>query len=121
MNPREDQPTCGSDRRQSRKSKQLCRQVAESLDWVLSGDSRDELLQNLRVVAVEPAPYSSRLRVTVASHLPPEEAEPRAILDRLQRHSGRLRCEVAASIHRRKVPTLVFEVLVALPPAVATG
>ncbi len=30
--------------RQSRKSKQLCRQVAETLDLVLSGDCRDEIL-----------------------------------------------------------------------------
>jgi hypothetical protein len=33
------------------------------------------------------------------------------ILERLQHYTGRLRYEVAASINRRKVPTLVFEVV----------
>ena len=32
-------------------------------------------------------------------------------LEQLQQHAGRLRCEVAASINRRKVPTLVFPVV----------
>ena len=96
---------------QSRKCKQLCRQVAETLDWVLSGDSRDELLQSPRVAAVEPAPYSSRLLVTVVTDLPAEEVDRQLILDHLQEHAGRLRCEVAASINRRKTPTLVFQVI----------
>ena len=111
LNPRDDQKNDGSGRRQSRKSIQLCRQVGEALDWVFSGDSRDELLQSLRVGAVEPAPYSSRLLVTVVTDLLAEEADRQSILDRLQEHAGRLRCEVAASINRRKVPTLVFRVI----------
>jgi ribosome-binding factor A len=89
----------------------LCRQVAEALDWVLYGDIPDDLLRSLRVAAVEPAPYSSRLLVTVVTDLPPEEADPQMILVRLQQHAGRLRCEVAASINRRKVPTLAFQVM----------
>jgi hypothetical protein len=32
-------------------------------------------------------------------------------LNRLDANSGRLRCEVAASINRKRVPTLVFNVL----------
>lgn len=111
LNPRDDRRASDNSRRQSRKSKQLCRQVAEALDWVFSGDSRDELLQSLRVVAVEPAPYSSRLLVTVVSDLPARTTDSQSILGRLQDHAGRLRCEVAASINRRKVPTLVFQVL----------
>lgn len=111
LNPRDDHKSGGNARRQSRKSKQLCRQVAETLDWVLSGDCRDELLQSLRVVDVEPAPYSSRLLVTVVTDLSPEEADRHVILERLQEHAGRLRCEVAASINRRKTPTLVFQVV----------
>ena len=105
LNPCDDRKSGGNDRQQSRKCKQLCRQVAETLDWVLSGDSRHELLQSLRVVAVEPAPYSSRLLVTVVTDLSSEEADRQLILDRLQEHAGRLRCEVAASINRRKTPS----------------
>ena len=33
-----------------RKAQQLCRQVARTLDLVLSGDSRDEVLQNARIM-----------------------------------------------------------------------
>lgn len=96
---------------ESRKARQLCRQVAETLDWVFSGDAPDDLLRSLHVASVEPAPHSSRLLVTVVADLPAEKAEPRLILERLQQHAGRIRCEVAASINRRKVPTLVFQVV----------
>ena len=41
-------------RRDSRKAKQLCRQVAETLDLVLSGDSRDDLIQRLHVMLISP-------------------------------------------------------------------
>ena len=109
LNPRDDQQGC--ERKQSRKSRQLCRQVAEALDWVLSGDSHDELLQSLRVADVQPAPFSSRLLVTVVTDLPAEEVDRQSLLDRLQEHAGRLRSEVAASINRRKAPTLVFQVI----------
>lgn len=108
LNPRDDPKDGGRNRWQGRKCTQLCRQVAETLDLVFTGDCRDELLQSLRVVAVAPAPFSSRLLVTVVADLPAAEADPQEILDRLQKHAGRLRSEVAASIHRRKTPTLVF-------------
>lgn len=94
-----------------RKAKQLCRQVAETLDLVLSGDCRDELLQCLTVVSVVPAPNSSRLLVTVSADLPVEEFDRHEILELLERQTGRLRCEVAASISRKRVPSLVFHVL----------
>jgi ribosome-binding factor A len=95
----------------SRKAKQLCRQVAETLDLVLSGDSRDELLQSLHVLSVVPAPNSSRMLVTVSADLPPEDYNRRKILERLDEQTGRLRAEVAASIHRKRVPSLVFHVV----------
>ncbi len=97
--------------RHGRKCKQLCRQVAETLDLVLSGDCRDEVLQGLHVVSVVPAPNSSRLLVTVAADLPFAHPDRGLILRRLDEHSGRMRSQVAASIHRKRVPALVFEVL----------
>jgi ribosome-binding factor A len=116
LNPRDDHKGGGSRRNESRKARQLCRQVAETLDWVLSGDSPDDVLRSLRVAAVEPAPFSSRLLVTVVADLPADQADPRLILERLQQHTGRFRSEVAASINRRKVPTLVFQVAAAASP-----
>ena len=68
---------------QGRKSKQLCRQVAETLDMVLSGECRDERLQSLHVISVEPAPDTSRMLVTVESDLPTEEFDHAAILAEL--------------------------------------
>ena len=98
-------------RRDSRKAKQLCRQVAETLDLVLSGDCRDELIQSLHVMSVEPAPNSSRLLVVVTSDLPAEQYDWQRIMDRLREQAGRLRSEVAASINRKKVPLLAFHLL----------
>ena len=96
--------------KEDRKAKQLCRQVAEILDLVLSGDCRDELLQSLHVVSVVPAPNSSRLLVTVSADLTVEEFDPQEILSLLERQTGRLRCEVAASISRKRAPSLAFHV-----------
>ncbi|MBC8868262.1 MAG: ribosome-binding factor A [Planctomycetes bacterium] len=107
--------TCNTGRtrshKESRKAKQLCRQVTEILDLVLSGDCRDELLQSLHVISVVPAPNSSRLLVTVSADLPIEEFDRQEILELLERQTGRLRCEVAASINRKRVPALVFHVV----------
>lgn len=97
--------------KESRKAKQLCRQVAETLDLVLSGDCRDELLQSLHVISVVPAPNSSRLLVTVSSDLSIEAFDRQEILGLLERQAGRLRSEVAASINRKRVPSLVFHVV----------
>ena len=97
--------------KESRKAKQLCRQVAEILDLVLSGDCRDELLQSLHVTSVVPAPNSSRLLVTVSADLPIEVFDRQEILELLERQTGRLRAEVGASINRKRVPSLVFHVI----------
>jgi ribosome-binding factor A len=85
---------------------QLCRQVQEALHWVLGAD-RDEVLQALQVVSVEPAPSAARLLVTVRAEGP----DVATALEHLERATGRLRCEIAASIHRRRVPELTFQVM----------
>lgn len=97
--------------KENRKAKQLSRQVLETLDLVLSGDCRDELLQSLHVVSVVPAPNSSRLLVTVFADLPSELFDQQEILERVDDQMGRLRAEVAASINRKRVPSLVFHIL----------
>jgi ribosome-binding factor A len=89
-----------------RKALQLCRQVQEALHWVLGAD-RNEVLQALQVVSVEPAPSAARLLVTVRA----EGADVATALEPLERATGRLRCEIAASIHRRRTPELTFRVM----------
>lgn len=99
-------------RRDSRKDWQLCRQVFETLNYVLSGDSHDDVLRSLLVAEVSPAPDATRLLVTIQPLDVGEGPDPVLILHRLQQAVGRLRAEVGRSISRRKVPELVFRVVV---------
>ena len=94
-----------------RKTRQLCCQVAETIGLVLTGECADELLHNLLVVGVTPAPDSSQLLVTLRADLPAEQIEIDQIACRLAKVSGRLRSAVAAAIHRRRTPRLAFQVL----------
>jgi ribosome-binding factor A len=89
-----------------RKTLQLCRQVERALMFVLS-DSDDDVLRDLMIVAVEPAPHAGRLLVTTAPLY--EKIDPIDATTRLQAARGWLRTEIAASIHRRKVPDLLFQ------------
>jgi ribosome-binding factor A len=103
----------GSRRKTQRKGRQLGRQIAETLDQAFA-TQRDGILSALHVVAVEPAPDTSRLLVTVGT-LPSEELDPLEVIARLEAASGRLRSEVAAAITRKRVPVLVYRVAVRRP------
>lgn len=94
-----------------RKAIQLCSQVAETLGLVLAGDFDDELLHNLQVVSVNPAPDASQLAVGLRADVPDGQVNAREILDRLASVAGRLRCEVAAAISRKRAPKLVFHLV----------
>jgi ribosome-binding factor A len=94
----------------NRKALQLCGQIARTLGWVLAWESGDDRLRGLTVVAVEPAPDSTRVLVTVCPQATCEAADPGQVLERLYRYAGKLRTEVAAAIHRKRVPELVFRV-----------
>jgi ribosome-binding factor A len=96
-------------RKPDRKSLQLCSQVADTLNQVLSGECNDDLLRNLHVARVVPAPDASQLLVIVAPAWRDEPMRSAEVLDRLATHSGRLRSEVAAAITRRKAPRLSFQ------------
>ena len=102
-------------RRHDRKTLQLCRQVADTLGLVLSGECDDDLLRSLHVVAVTPAPDASQLLVIVAPALSSEKVDPTQVLSRLAACAGRLRCEVAAAISRRRTPRLAFQFVSGLP------
>jgi len=93
----------------NRKALQLCREVERTLGTLLAGGCGDSLLHDLLVQSVVPAPDSTRLLVTL-SFLGPAAVEAGEVLTRLQRAYGLFRGEVAAAIHRRKVPDLTFQV-----------
>lgn len=106
--------------KRDRKAMQLCRQVAETLDLVLSGELSDELLSGLKIVSVMPAPDSSRLLVTLQPHTSDEWFDQSKIMTHLAAASGRLRHAVAMAITRRKAPVLAFQVIAAGLPAPST-
>ncbi len=74
--------------------------------FVLS-DSDDDILRDLMIVSVQPAPNAGRLLVTTTPMY--ELIDPLEATTRLQAARGWLRCEIAASINRRKVPDLLFQ------------
>lgn len=90
----------------NRKTLQLCRQVERILTGILEG----EILRDLLVRSVAPAPDSSRLLATFVFHGPATVATA-DILAALQASYKKLRGEVAVAIHRRKTPELTFHVL----------
>ena len=91
-----------------RKTLQLCGQVRKALDYVLSGETGDDLLRGLYVVDVLPAPDASRLLATVAPIDPRADLDVGEVLEKLGHVQPMLRSEVARSINRKKVPDLTF-------------
>lgn len=90
----------------NRKTLQLCRQVERALSVLLEG----ELLRDLTVQSVLPAPDSSRLLVTFLYH-GPATIPSAEVVAALHGHYARLRGAIATSIYRRKTPELTFQVL----------
>lgn len=97
----------GESRRDRKKEAQLCAQVREALSLALA-DVEDDLVLSLFVLDVVPAPNSSRLAVRLEAE---PDADVEAIHVRLDALAGRFRSEVASAIHRKKTPTLVFEIM----------
>jgi ribosome-binding factor A len=104
LEPRDD-----SGKVMNRKALQLCGQVAQALGLVLA-ECGDLVLRDLAVASVRPAPTSARLLVTVYPLTLAGTASAAAVLERLHRAAGLLRSEVAAAVHRRKAPELLFRV-----------
>jgi ribosome-binding factor A len=90
--------------RRDQKTAQLCRQVFRALSLAL-GESSEEVVRELVLHDVTPAPDASRLlvRVGLPAHVGVAEA-----LDGLERARGFLRREVAAAITRKRAPELLF-------------
>ena len=93
----------------NRKALQLAAQVERTLVQVFAGECADDVLCDLRVEAVRPAPDSAHLMVMLSPGDRGSSLE--SILEHLGRVSGRLRRDVAAAIHRKKAPELSFRVV----------
>jgi ribosome-binding factor A len=94
----------------NRKALQLCHQIAETLHGVLQGECRDDVLRDLLVQSVKPAPDSTHLLVTVSLSPAALERTPGDVLQHLHRSYGWMRSRIATAIHRRKTPELMFRV-----------
>jgi len=96
-----------------RKTQQLCSQVGRAIDVALTGDDLDERLLDVRVQRVEPTADEGRLLVIFElDRSAATLAKPEA-LALLEAARPAILREVAASIHRRKVPDLAFELVLA--------
>jgi len=96
-----------SGRKKDRKARQVGRQAEVTVQLSL-GALWDEALEELRVVRVEPAPDSRRLRVVVgpgdgATRM--TERDAAEVIARIERH---LRMAVASALHRKRAPSLTF-------------
>jgi hypothetical protein len=92
------------------KVQQLCKQVERAAAVTLAGECEGDALLGATVAFVKPAPDCSRLMATVV--LAPgtsldDVAEARAAL---ARSAATFREEVARTIHRKRVPEIVFDV-----------
>jgi hypothetical protein len=97
-------------RRAEWKALQLCKQVERAAAVVLGADCDDEVLAGAFVREVLPAPDAARLMVCVvlAPGRPAEDV--RRAREALARAAPRFREEAARSIHRKRVPEIVFDV-----------
>jgi ribosome-binding factor A len=95
-----------ADRRGRHKDLQLCRQAHEALSAALAAVG-DDLLEDVFIVDVLPAPDAGRLLVVVAA---PPGADVEEVLVRLEKRAAYFRAQVADSITRKRAPTLAFRV-----------
>ena len=99
-------------RRIDRKTEQLCKQVQRALIGWLGADCSDAILRDLEVESVRPFPNASRLLVLLRQVGTTGEPVPRSVVtEQVSAARIPLREAVAASIHRKRVPELVFDVL----------
>jgi ribosome-binding factor A len=108
LDPRLDRR--GQDGRElGRKTLQLCGQVARTLMSVLPCCG-DDVLRDMEVIGVTPA-GAGRLLLTLGRLPSAPPVSSTVVLEHLGRAHGWLRNEVAAAVHRRKAPDLMFRIL----------
>lgn len=109
VDPREDKRRdVEVEKRSDRKTRQLCKQVAQTLQLALASLPQADVFAGADVREVTPAPNAGRLRALIVVAEPARAEEVAAVV---QLHSVRLRREVAAAITRRRAPELTFAVV----------
>lgn len=95
----------GDRKADNRKALQLCSQVKDVLNMALAGMA-DEVVQNLYVESIQPAPDSTHLLALVRT-----DGDALVAQQHVSRASGLLRTEVGAGINRKRVPHITFQVM----------
>jgi ribosome-binding factor A len=93
------------------KTMSLCKLVGRIVQTALTGEVADETLQDLTVLAVQPAPNAGRLMVVLMQGRLTAATPLDDIYARLQRVQGLLRSEIAQSTARKRTPELAFIVM----------
>ena len=94
--------------RADHKARQLCRQVYQTLSLALAGECDDDVLRDLYIASVDPAPDSRHLVVRVVVRRAPDAPAPAEVLGRLDRAKPLLRRLIAQAITRKRVPEISF-------------
>lgn len=89
---------------------QLCKQVERAATLALEGEWVGDALLGAAVAAVEPAPDAGRLRVVVVLAAGRGIDEVDGARAALVASTPAFRGEVSRSIHRKRVPEIVFDV-----------
>lgn len=92
----------------SRKDLQVCKQAWRAIACALDTSIADPVAKEARLVAVEPFPTATRLRVFVE---PPTKGSVEELLGALVRCRGILRTAVAEACTRKRAPDLVFAIM----------
>ena len=87
------------------KTRQLCRQVQRALNLALAERGSDQVLEQLFVDEVSPAPGCGHLLVHFVA---PADRSVADVLAGLNREAPRLRAQVARAISRKQAPELSF-------------
>ena len=94
--------------------------MADTLQLAL-GDCGDDVLRDLHVERVVPAPDASQLLVILGSAPGEVPPIPEAVMASLKAKQALLRAEVAQAITRKRTPGLLFEYLASAPTGSGEG
>lgn len=94
--------------KQRRKDRQLCREVQRVLNLVFAGEVSDPLLQDLYIESVEGGEQGLPLYIYIQDTQAMDDERRNALLESLHKIQGYLRCAIAQSVNRKKVPALQF-------------
>jgi hypothetical protein len=97
-------------RKGSWKVLQLCRQVERTATFALEGEWSGDALLGAAVASVQPFPDAGRLCVVLVLAPTKGVDDVQAARDALAGVTAAFRAEVARSIHRKRVPEIVFDV-----------